>query len=448
MTKETYTYDGEGNRLTKEETAGTTGRKTCYVTDNRTGYTQTVLELDEEKKIQAAYERGDALLTVRTEEGTKTYITDGHGDVRYLTDEDGHVTDSYRYTAYGELAEKSGNTKNPYLYCGEYYDEGTGLYYLRARYMRPTTGTFISMDTYQGNAYDPASLHKYTYAQNNPQMYNDPSGHFIAAVQMCMNSAFNSYLRNYHALNVMGMISGVMNATVNHLLGGEDDLMGAYIKGYIAGFGFGAVYYGACAIAAIYEVTVLVHMGMFFLLSGTSLNELTFALCAGAVGNNKAALVHTVLAVLSIGGAMWQLNLSGVISVTGPKGTVEVDIKGKANKGGFKTDTISGLPENQGYGSFKELKNEIGTAGKGNDWHHIVEQSQINKSGFASEQIHNTSNIVAIDHSTHMKITGYYNTKSFDFTNGLSVRDWLAGQSYETQYEFGINILRIFGVIQ
>ena len=26
------------------------------------------------------------------------------------------------------------------------------------------------MDSYQGNAYDPASLHRYTYAQNNPQI--------------------------------------------------------------------------------------------------------------------------------------------------------------------------------------------------------------------------------------------------------------------------------------
>ena len=69
-----------------------------------------------------------------------------------------------------------GETDNPYLYTGEYYDEGTGLYYLRARYMNPETGTFTSMDTYRGNAYDPASLHRYTYAQNNPQMYNDPSG--------------------------------------------------------------------------------------------------------------------------------------------------------------------------------------------------------------------------------------------------------------------------------
>ena len=92
-----------------------------------------------------------------------------------------------------------------------------------------------------------------------------------------------------------------MNATVNQLLGG-DDLMGAYIKGYIAGFGFGAVYCGACAIMAIYELT---------------------------------ALVHAVLAVLCIGGAMYELSLTGVISVTGPKGTVEVDIKGKANKGGL-----------------------------------------------------------------------------------------------------------------
>lgn len=39
------------------------------------------------------------------------------------------------------------------------------------------------------NNNDPASLHKYTYAQNNPQMYNDPSGHFISTIEMCINSA-------------------------------------------------------------------------------------------------------------------------------------------------------------------------------------------------------------------------------------------------------------------
>ncbi len=41
-----------------------------------------------------------------------------------------------------------------------------------------------------------------------------------------------------------------------------------------------------------------------------------------------------------------------------------------------------------------------GSPGEGNDWHHIVEQSQITKSGFSPEQIHNTSNIIAVDHAT------------------------------------------------
>lgn len=45
-----------------------------------------------------------------------------------------------------------------------------------------------------------------------------------------------------------------------------------------------------------------------------------------------------------------------------------------------------------------------------------------------------------------MKITGYYNS-ILDFTGGLRVRDWLAGQSFQDQYEFGLDVLRKFGVI-
>ena len=40
-----------------------------------------------------------------------------------------------------------GSTKNCYRYCGEQFDETTGLYYLRARYMDTSTGRFISQDT-------------------------------------------------------------------------------------------------------------------------------------------------------------------------------------------------------------------------------------------------------------------------------------------------------------
>ncbi|WP_423815748.1 RHS repeat-associated core domain-containing protein, partial [Pseudoruminococcus massiliensis] len=53
--------------------------------------------------------------------------------------------------------KSKGSTKNCYRYCGEQFDETTGLYYLRARYMDTSTGRFISQDTYQGTINDPVS---------------------------------------------------------------------------------------------------------------------------------------------------------------------------------------------------------------------------------------------------------------------------------------------------
>lgn len=57
----------------------------------------------------------------------------------------------------------------------------------------------------------------------------------------------------------------------------------------------------------------------------------------------------------------------------------------------------------------------------------MVEQSKIDKSGFTNQKIQNTNNIVEISKTDHYKISGYYSTTTFEFTNGLSVRNWLAG---------------------
>ena len=115
------------------------------------------------------------------------------------------------------------------------------------------------------------------------------------------------------------------------------------------------------------------------------------------------------------------------------------------NKGG-STGSDNSTPSGIGFSTFKELKGYLGSAGKGNHWHHIVEQCQIARSGFAPEQIHNTANIISVDQATHAKITGYYNTKTFEFTGGLSVRDYLIGQPFDQQFLFGLYVLQKLGV--
>jgi len=58
-------------------------------------------------------------------------------------------------------------------------DSESGLVYLRARYYDPKTGRFLSPDPHPGSAGEPASQHAYTYAQNNPVRYTDPTGRSV-----------------------------------------------------------------------------------------------------------------------------------------------------------------------------------------------------------------------------------------------------------------------------
>ena len=65
---------------------------------------------------------------------------------------------------------------------------------------------------------------------------------------------------------------------------------------------------------------------------------------------------------------------------------------------------------------------------------------RIEKSGFSPKRIHNMNNMVAIDKEVHRKISGYY-SRLYKQT-GLTTRNWLSGQGFDMQYQFGLDILR------
>jgi len=170
-------YDGDGNRVTKT-VAGVT---TLYLVDdlNPTGYAQVIEEVSG-GAVQREYTYGlQRINENQIVSGTWTpsfYGYDGGGTVRQLTNLAGTVTDRYNYDAFGNLLNSSGTTPNNYLYRGEQYDSDLGLYYLRARYMNPLTGRFMSRDPEDGNTLDLKTLHKYLYAGGDPVDGWDPSG--------------------------------------------------------------------------------------------------------------------------------------------------------------------------------------------------------------------------------------------------------------------------------
>lgn len=100
------------------------------------------------------------------------------GSTSSIVKEDGSLSAAYAYSDFGETTELTGGGfDNEICYTGGIYDQNTGLYYLNARYYDPTTGRFISQDSYRGEMSEPGQWHLYAYCANDPINYVDPSGH-------------------------------------------------------------------------------------------------------------------------------------------------------------------------------------------------------------------------------------------------------------------------------
>lgn len=116
---------------------------------------------------------------------------------------------------------------------------------------------------------------------------------------------------------------------------------------------------------------------------------------------------------------------------------------------GTRSAAKTGAELPDGYSSFSAAKRAMGSPGEGNVFDHVVEQSQIKRSSFAPENIHNPFNMNPVSARTNQIKANYYSSKQ-PFTGGGTVRDWLTGQSFVDQYSFGMYVLTQIrrGVIQ
>lgn len=205
----TYTYDNNGNTVTKVDSSGTT----TYAWDFENRLTSVTLpapgstisfrydplgrriykssslgvsiytydgnrlleETNSSGGVVARYVHNKAVdepLAMLRSNTTSYYNQDGLGSVTSLTSGAGVLSQTYTFDTFGKQTGSSGSLINPFQYTAREFDSESGLYFYRARYYDPSNGRFLTEDPtgFLGGK------NKYEYVANSPTVFSDPSG--------------------------------------------------------------------------------------------------------------------------------------------------------------------------------------------------------------------------------------------------------------------------------
>jgi RHS repeat-associated protein len=276
----TYTYDNNGNTVTKTDSTGTTqyawdyenrltsvtlpgsggtvnfkydpfGRRIEKITPSGTSIyaydgDNLIEETDGNGAVVARYTDTlniDEPLAMLRAGATSFYEQDGLGSVTSLTNAAGAVAETYTYDAFGKLTASSGSITNPFRYTGREFDSTTGLYYYRARYRDPYIGRFVSEDPIRLSSGD---VNFYVYVWNNPNRYRDASGKGPTGVGVIVGGAVGlvygglgalAESRDAHAVVAGALAGAAVGALAGAFSPDEGILTSALIGGAAAAVG-------------------------------------------------------------------------------------------------------------------------------------------------------------------------------------------------------------------
>jgi RHS repeat-associated protein len=129
------------------------------------------------------YRRDDIAGTIRW------YLYDGLGSVLGEVDPNGTITATWKYDVYGAVRSSTGTSTSKHKFVGSLghpSEDETGLIFMRARYMDPAVGRFISEDPGRDGA------NWFDYASGNPVTREDPSGRIALPPELLQ--LFQSFL--------------------------------------------------------------------------------------------------------------------------------------------------------------------------------------------------------------------------------------------------------------
>ncbi|MDO3413390.1 polymorphic toxin-type HINT domain-containing protein, partial [Saccharibacillus sp. CPCC 101409] len=194
QTSVSYKYNGDGLMTERSITKNGKTDTTRYYYDGENIIAEGMVAADGSVTFKARYVRGAQLIYREDANNQKAYYQhNGHGDVTGLVKADGTALNTYTYDIWGNPLTSDVQVENPFGYSGEFWDGDTGLQYLRSRWYDPSIGRFIQEDTFEGYVNRPSSLNPYTYVENNPLKYVDPSGKFLDTIYDLLSTGYDIY---------------------------------------------------------------------------------------------------------------------------------------------------------------------------------------------------------------------------------------------------------------
>jgi RHS repeat-associated protein len=184
----TFKYDPFGRRIYKSSSSGTSVY--AYDGDN------LVEETNATGGVVTRYSQGrniDEPLAMLRSAATSYYHADGLGSVTSLSNAAGALAQTYTFDSFGNQTATSGSLTNPIQYTAREWDTETSLYYYRARYYDPTAGKFLSEDPIRFRG---GGANFYGYAMQNPVLLIDPSGERYCKFDNCFK-IFQKAIKNF-----------------------------------------------------------------------------------------------------------------------------------------------------------------------------------------------------------------------------------------------------------
>lgn len=172
--KAQYFYDQTGARV-KKVVDGT-------VTEYHMAGDLIASETSNGKTMWYIYDCGANLLAVNIDGKYYIYIRNIQNNTIALVDKSGKIVVNYAYDSWGKLLSITSSLKdtigiqNPFRYRGYYYDNETGMYYLKNRYYDPEIRRLLCLDRFFSTGHGSVEKNMISYCLNNPTTYFDPKG--------------------------------------------------------------------------------------------------------------------------------------------------------------------------------------------------------------------------------------------------------------------------------